>query len=77
MLLASAQRSCVMMTKLFVVELLVEEQNLLQLGAGLFWHSCRVISWGRVGCARRCAWLWTLCRRTMSAFAGSLRVREE
>ena len=35
MLLASAQRSCVMMTKLFVVELLVEDQNLLQLGAGL------------------------------------------
>ena len=39
-LLASAWCSSVLMAKLFVVELLVKEQNVLQLGAEHLWDSC-------------------------------------
>ena len=74
---ASAQCSSVMMTKLFVVELLLEDHNLLQLGAGHFWHFCWVLGWRRVGCTRRRAWVWTRCCHTTSAFAGLLRVLEQ
>ena len=61
---------------LFVVEMLVEVKNLLQLGEGQSWQSCRVLGRGRVGYARRCAWLWTLGCRVTSAFAWSLCMRE-
>ena len=36
--------------------MLMEMKNLLQLGDGQSWQSCRVLGRGRVGCARR----WTL-----------------
>ena len=59
-LLDAARCSSVTTARLFVVEMLVEMKNLLQLGEGQSWQSCRVLGRGRVGCARRCAWLWTL-----------------
>ena len=39
-LLASARCSSVVMAELFVMELLMKEKNLLQLGAGHLWHCC-------------------------------------
>ena len=76
-LLDAARCSSVTTAVLFVVEMLMEMKKLLQLGDGQSWQSCRVLGRGRVGCARRCAWLWTLGCRITGAFAWSLRMREQ
>ena len=39
-LLVSARCSSMVMAKLFVMELLMQKQNLLQLGAEHLWHFC-------------------------------------
>ena len=63
------------MDGLFDLVKLVKVQYLLLLGDRQIWHLCRVMGRGRVGCARRCAWPWTLRYRATSAFARSLGVR--